>query len=98
MNFDDIMNNFMKKNNIKNTFYNKFLNAYTFCFTYKYMYKQKNVSFIVMEKEGKIICIQKFSLVKERVKEVFSLEELDRYYKNFMQIAGNNQNLTLCEA
>ncbi len=90
-----MINAFMKIRGISYTFYNKFANAYSFCYSYRYRGIKKNMSFVVMEKNGEITCLSKFSMFNQRKFCVKTLAELERFYDMFILTASQNEDLRL---
>lgn len=97
--FEELIHEFENRNNVEHTFYNKFVNAYTYLYTYFYMGIKKNMSFIVMEKDGKVDCISKLSMFNQRKFEsIKNVEELDKIFDMFLNKAMRNESLILEEA
>lgn len=98
MEIKDLVSEFMKRNNISYTFYNKFVNGYSFCYSYKYQGIKKNMSFIVMEKDGEIVAETRFSIKNYRQFKVTTVDELEDVFQTFLEIAGKNEGIKLEEA
>lgn len=99
MDFEQLIEEFKMWNHVSPTFYNKFLNSYTFLYSYFKGTSKRNVSFIVMEKDGKINCISNLSMYNQKTfEDVKNIEELNRIFEIFLHQVMRNKDIKLEKA